>query len=74
MISIHQVLDMGRFDHLKVKYVVDRPPADPLLMAILDRACNGRTDWNLAEWNTIIDDIRSSELTVGEYLELTNNE
>lgn len=68
MISINQVLDMGRFDHLKVKYVVDRPPADLLLAAILDRACNGRTDWNPLEWKTIIDDIRSSELTVGEYL------
>ena len=74
MIPINQVLDMGRFDHLKVKYVVDRPPADPLLDAILNHACNGRTDWNVQEWNVIIKDIRESELTVGEYLEAASNE
>ena len=68
MKPIEKIVDIGRFHHLKVKYVVDRPPADLLLAAILDRACNGRTDWNPLEWKTIIDDIRSSELTVGEYL------
>jgi|TARA_Y100000289_G_C3894883_1_gene135933 hypothetical protein len=74
MNPINKIVDIERFHHLKVKYVVDRPPADPLLDAILNHACNGRTDWNVQEWNVIIQDIRESELTVGEYLEAAINE
>ena len=68
MINAVDKFDIGRFHHLKIKYVLDRPPADRLLHEILTIACAGRTDWNTGEWDTLLNHIRSSELTVGEYL------
>jgi hypothetical protein len=68
------IIDIARFHHLRVCYVVDRPATDPLLVMVLGAACNGRTDWNVAEWDALVKHIRQSNLTVGEFLTECENE
>ena len=68
------IIDIARFHHLRVCYVVDRPANDPLLVEVLEAACGGRTDWNVAEWDALIKHIRQSNLTVGEFLRECENE
>ena len=68
------IIDIARFHHLRVCYVVDRPANDPLLNEVLAAACFGKTDWNVAEWDALIKHIRQSNLTVGEFLTECENE
>ena len=68
------IIDIARFHHLRVTYVVNRPASDPLLREVLAAACAGKTDWNVAEWDALIAHIRQSNLTVGEFLTECENE
>jgi len=53
--------------HRKVCYVLQKQ--DQLHFALLDIVSQGRSDWTLAEWESLVADIESSDLTVGEYIQ-----
>jgi hypothetical protein len=58
--------DINTMLHRKVKYVLQKP--DNLHDALLEIVTQGKSDWDQQEWEALVADIESSDLTVGEYI------
>lgn len=58
--------DINTMLHRKVRYVLDKQ--GDLQDALLDIVTQGKQAWSVQEWQQLVDDIQSSDLTVGEYI------
>ncbi len=58
--------DINTMLHRKVRYVLDKQ--GDLQDALLDIVTQGKQEWSVQEWQQLVDDIQSSDLTVGEYI------
>lgn len=58
--------DITTMLHRKVRYVLDKQ--GDLQDALLDIVTQGKQEWSVQEWQQLVDDIQSSDLTVGEYI------
>jgi len=58
--------DINTMLHRKVRYVLQKP--DALHDALLQIVTLGKSDWDQQEWDALVADIESSDLTVGEYI------
>lgn len=60
-------LEDSRVRKRKLKWTLDFE--DEMADAILFLAQNGRMSWTLSEWNALVNSIKNSELTIGEWLD-----
>ena len=58
--------DINTMLHRKVRYVLDKQ--GDLQDALLEIVTQGKQAWSVQEWQQLVDDIQSSDLTVGEYI------
>ena len=58
--------DINTMLHRKVRYVLDKQ--GDLQNALLDIVTKGRQKWSLCDWEKLVEDIQSSDLTVGEFI------
>lgn len=58
--------DINTMLHRKVRYVLDKQ--GDLQDALLDIVVQGKQEWSVDDWQQLVDDIQSSDLTVGEYI------
>ena len=58
--------DINTMLHRKVRYVLDKQ--GDLQDALLDIVVQGKQAWSVQEWQQLVDDIQSSDQTVGEYI------
>ena len=56
------------FDN-KVKYVPNRGDDDPLWNYLISFITKDKKEWTLDEWNSMLRNISSSELTVKEWMD-----
>lgn len=60
-------LDDERVRKRKLKWTLDFE--DEMAETILTLASEGRISWTLSEWVALVNSIKNSELTIGEWLE-----
>ena len=60
-------LDDAHVRKRKLKWTLDFE--DEMANTILVLAQNGRIAWTLSEWIELVDSIKNSELTIGEWLD-----
>ena len=65
--------DIADHKHRMVRYTLDYPLSDPLKVQIqefvLDVVTRDKKSWSLAEWESEIEKIQLSNLTIGQWLE-----
>ena len=70
---ISQPFEIDDHRHLKVCYTLNHPAKSErrqqLMEYILNLAAGGQTRFTLQEWETLVDEIINSRLTVGEWME-----
>lgn len=60
-------LDDAKTRKRKLKWTLDFE--DDTANAVLTLAANGRLEWTLSEWETLLKTIKTSELTIGQWLD-----